>query len=92
MRWLAPCTLLLLCLVFPAVPAADITLAAGQQDYYFLTGQPVEIPLAVTSSYPDHMPATIRFSTDAQLQKTGVVMISTQNRASPRLSRTANPS
>ncbi|MDP3564633.1 MAG: hypothetical protein Q8R70_09105 [Methanoregula sp.] len=80
MRWLAPCTLLLLCLVFPAVPAADITLAAGQQDYYFLTGQPVEIPLAVTSGYPDHMPATIRFSTDAQLQKTGVVMISTQNR------------
>ncbi|MFA6225992.1 MAG: hypothetical protein WC620_07435 [Methanoregula sp.] len=44
----------------------------------------MEIPLAVTSSYPDEMPGTIRFSTDAQLQKTGVVMISTQNRVFPQ--------
>jgi len=80
MRWQAPCALLLLCLMFPPALAADITFTAGQQDYYFLTGQPVEIPLAVTSSYLDQMPGTVRFSTDAQLQKTGVVMISTQNR------------
>ncbi|MFA4825598.1 MAG: hypothetical protein WC593_10635 [Methanoregula sp.] len=71
---------LLLCLIVPTALAADITFTAGQQDYYFLTGQPVEIPLAVTSSYPDEMPGTVRFSTDMQLQKTGVVMISTQNR------------
>jgi hypothetical protein len=80
MKWQAPCALLLLCLLVQAVLAGDITFTAGQQDYYFLTGQPVEIPLAVTSSYPYEMPGTVRFSTDTQLQKTGVVMISTQNR------------
>lgn len=80
MRWQASGILLLLCLLIPSALAADITFTASQQDYYFLAGQPVEIPLAVTSTYPGDMPGTVRFSTDAQLQKTGVVMISTQNR------------
>jgi len=73
-------TVILLCLIIPASVAADITFTAGQQDYYFLTGHTIEIPLAVSSSYPDEVIGTVRFSTDAQLQKTGVVMISTQNR------------
>jgi hypothetical protein len=74
----------MLSLLVPTALAADITLTAGQQDYYFLTGQPVEIPLAVTSSYLDEIPGIIRFSTDAHLQKTGMVMISTQNRVFPQ--------
>ncbi|MDO9324675.1 MAG: hypothetical protein Q7T80_06920 [Methanoregula sp.] len=84
MRWQASVTLLLLCLLIPSALAADITFTAGQQDYYFLAGQPVEIPLSVTSTYPGDMPGTVRFSTDSQLQKTGVVMISTQNRVFTR--------
>ncbi len=80
MRWQASCILLLLCLLIPLVMAGDISLAADQQDYYFLTGQPVEIPLVVTSTFSGETPGTVRFSTDARLQKTGVVMISTQNR------------
>ncbi len=71
---------ILLCLIIPASVAADITFTAGEQDYYFLTGQNIEIPLTVSSSYPDETVGTVRFSTDAQLQKTGVEMISTQNR------------
>ncbi|MGB7788488.1 hypothetical protein [Methanoregula sp.] len=85
MRWhihfsLLLFSLLLSSLLVPATTAAAITLTAGRQDYYFLTGQPVEIPLAMNSSYPDAIPGTVRFSTDAQLQKTGVVLISTENR------------
>jgi hypothetical protein len=72
--------LLLLALIIPPVPAAGITLSAAQQDYYFLTGQRVEIPLAVTSTFPGEVTGIIRFSTDTQLQKTGTIMISTENR------------
>ena len=71
---------LLICLLVPSATAAGITLTAGQKDYYFLTGQSVQIPLAVTSSFPRGMPGTVRFSTDAELQKAGVMMISTENR------------
>jgi hypothetical protein len=71
---------LLACLLVPPATGAGITLAAGQQDYYFLTGQPVVIPLAVTSSFPGAIPGTVRFSTDEQLQKTGQILISTENR------------
>ncbi|MCK7507989.1 MAG: hypothetical protein MZV70_30650 [Desulfobacterales bacterium] len=49
--------------------AADITLTAGQQDYYFLTGQPVEIPLAVASTKLGEIPVNGPPSTDAHLQK-----------------------
>jgi len=84
MRWQAFGILLLLCIAAPGAVAADITVSAGQQDYYFLTGQPVEIPLTVTSSFPDDVQGTVRFSTDTQLQKTGTVMISTQNRVFSR--------
>jgi len=85
---MVPGLIVLLCLtllpVIPAAAAAAITLTAGQQDYYFLTNQPVEIPLAVTSTFPAGMPGTLLFSTDAQLQKTGTVMISTENRVFSR--------
>jgi hypothetical protein len=81
----APGLLLLACLLLvTAATAAEITLTTGQQDYYFLTGQPIGIPLAVTSTFPDGMPGTLLFSTDAQLQKTGTVMISTENRVFAR--------
>lgn len=86
MKWQVPCILLMLCLLLPSATAAGITFTADQQDYYFLTGQPVEIPLAVENTYPGEMPGTLRFSTDTQLQKTGTVMISTANRVfSPTL-------
>ncbi|MCK9580118.1 MAG: hypothetical protein M0Q92_06660 [Methanoregula sp.] len=80
MKWPVPGTILLLCILVTGSLAADITFTAGQQDYYFLTGQAVEIPITVTSTYPDETHGIVRFSTDVQLQKTGVVMISTQNR------------
>lgn len=80
MKWQIPCLILLIVLLLPAVSAADITLTADRQDYYFRTGAPVEIPLAVESSFPAEIPGTVRFSTDAYLQKTGVVMITTENR------------
>jgi hypothetical protein len=72
--------LLLLALILPGVTAATITLTAGQQDYYFPAGQRVEIPISVMSTFPGEVPGTVRFSTDTQLQKTGTVMISTENR------------
>ncbi|MDD4138260.1 MAG: hypothetical protein PHT99_10290 [Methanoregula sp.] len=72
--------IVLLCLIFPSSTAANITLTTGQQDYYFLTNQPVEISIRVASTFAGEMPGTVRFSTDAQLQKTGTVMISTTNR------------
>jgi hypothetical protein len=84
MKWRVPCLLLLICLLLPAVTAADITLTADRQDYYFRTSAPVEIPLAVESSFPGEMPGTVRFSTDTYLQKTGVVMITTENRVFAR--------
>lgn len=80
MKWQVPCLILLIVLLIPGVAASDITLTADRQDYYFRTGTPVEIPLAVESSFPAEMPGTVRFSTDAHLQKTGVVMITTENR------------
>jgi hypothetical protein len=81
-KWLAAVfwTLLVLSLVPPGATAAGITLTAGQQDFYFLTGQRAEIPLMVTSTFTDEKPGTVRFSTDTQLEKTGTVMISTENR------------
>ena len=72
--------LMVLALILPGATAAAITLTAGQQDYYFPAGQRVEIPLSVMSTFPDEVPGTVRFSTDVQLQKTGTVMISTENR------------
>ena len=84
MRWQAMYISLLLCVLTSGAMAGDITVSAGQQDYYFLTGQPIEIPLTVTSSFPDDVQGTVRFSTDALLQKTGTIMISTQNRVFSR--------
>jgi hypothetical protein len=78
--FVVPTILLLLCLLFPAAAAAGIVLTAGQQDYFFLTGQRVEIPLTITSTFTDDVPVTVLFSTDTELQKTGTVMISTENR------------
>jgi hypothetical protein len=72
--------LLVLALFLPGAAAAAVTLTAGQQDYYFPVGQRVEIPVTVMSTFPDEVPGTVRFSTDAQLQKSGTVMISTENR------------
>ncbi|MFA5269840.1 MAG: hypothetical protein WC379_17885 [Methanoregula sp.] len=72
--------LLLLALILPGAMAATITLTTGQTDYFFPAGQRVEIPVSVMSTFPDDVPGTVRFSTDTQLQKTGTVMISTENR------------
>jgi len=84
MRWQIPCIILLLCFLLPAVPAAEITLTSGQQDYYFPTNATGEIPLAVENGFSEEVPGTVLFSTNARLQKTGVVLINTQNRVFPQ--------
>ncbi|MFA4860509.1 hypothetical protein [Methanoregula sp.] len=83
MRWQIAGILLLLCFLLPAVTAAEITLISGQQDYWFPTNATMEIPLAVENGFLEEVPGTVLFSTDARLQKTGVVMINTQNRVFP---------
>jgi hypothetical protein len=72
--------LLLFALTLPGATAAAVTLTADQTDYYFPAGQRVEIPISVMSTFSEEIPGTARFSTDTQFQKTGTVMISTENR------------
>ncbi len=62
--------LLILCLLVAPSLAADITITSAQKEYYFLTGQPVDIPLTATSSYPDTITGTLQFSIDEQAPKT----------------------
>jgi hypothetical protein len=75
---------LVLCLLVSPVLAADITITAAQKEYYFLTGQPVTIPLTTASSYPGTITGTLQLSIDEQLQKAGTVMVRTENRVSAR--------
>jgi hypothetical protein len=75
--------LVLLCLVVPAISGATITITADRHDYYFSPGEPAEIPLTATSDYAADIPGTVQVSIARQLQKPGVVMISTSNRVYP---------
>jgi hypothetical protein len=75
--------LVLLCLIIPALSGATITITADRHDYYLPVGEPAEIPLTVTSDYATDIPGTVQVSVARQLQKPGVVMISTSNRVSP---------
>lgn len=70
--------------VTPAL-AADITITAAQQEYFFLAGQPLTIPLNITSTFPQDIKGTLQFSTDEQLQKPGAIMIQTENRVSSQI-------
>ncbi len=77
--------LVILCLLATPVVAANITITAGQQEYYFLTGQPVVLPLTTTSSYSQEINGTLLFSTDEQLQKTGTILVKTENRVTEQV-------
>ncbi len=66
--------------IIPVASAAAITFSSGSSDYYFGLGEPAEIPVTVTSTYDHDVDGTIQFAIAQQLQNTGMVMTSTQNR------------
>jgi len=72
--------ILLIVLLVPAVPAADITLTAEQKDYYFTLGQDANVDLMAENTFSQDVDGTIQFTITEQLQNTGTVMTSTQNR------------
>jgi hypothetical protein len=74
--------LLLAGILIPPVLAAGINLSVAQQEYFFTTGEPADIPVLADSTFPYGMNGTLQFSTDQQLQKAGTILISTRNRVS----------
>lgn len=77
------CLFCVFVLLVGQVTAANITITSGQSVYYFLTGQPVVIPLSITNNYSQQINGTLVVSSDQELQKPGEILIRTENRVLP---------